>query len=49
MQQKKTKKNYFKKSAQGNANLSEVMSGFLITCDRNREKNAVREAYQIIE
>lgn len=47
--QRKDRKKYFKKATQGDANLSEVMSGFLITCDRNREKNAVREAYQIIE
>lgn len=47
----KAKKKLFCKNSYSNQHteLNEVMTGFLITCDRNKEKNAIRESYQIIE
>ncbi|CAK82814.1 unnamed protein product (macronuclear) [Paramecium tetraurelia] len=52
MQQQKNKKKKFQKhqrSGQQQAQSDFLYSGFLITCDKNREREAVKEGYQIIE
>ncbi|CAD8045441.1 unnamed protein product [Paramecium sonneborni] len=52
MQQQKNKKRKFQKhqrSGQQNASSDILYSGFLITCDKNREREAIKEGYQIIE
>ncbi|CAD8125564.1 unnamed protein product [Paramecium sonneborni] len=52
MQQQKNKKKKFQKhqrSGQQHAQSDILYSGFLITCDKNRERESVKEGYQIIE
>ncbi len=43
--EKKREKQAFKSQK---ANKNEILSGFIITCDNNREKNAINDAYNIL-
>lgn len=42
---KKKKKFYKKTYGQPDFGINEVMTGFLITCDKTKERDAVKEAY----
>lgn len=39
------KKEFFKNQKK---NSNEILSGFIITCDTNREKNAINDAYNLL-
>lgn len=46
---KKKKKFLTKTGYHSTDGLQAGMTGFLITCDKNRSREAIKEAYQIIE